>query len=83
MGAALTAGRSAAEAVAPRAKIAAQYKTIIFEEELSWLICLTMQVAGVAIIAEVTIWHGHPPERLQQMKDGLARLKAEGADIID
>lgn len=34
------------------------------------------------IIAEVTQWEGHPPERLQQMKDGLARLKAEGADII-
>ncbi len=26
---------------------------------------------------------GHPPERLQQKKDGLARLKAEGAEIID
>jgi rifampin ADP-ribosylating transferase len=35
------------------------------------------------VIAEVTKWQGHPPERLQQMKDGLARLKAEGADIID
>jgi rifampin ADP-ribosylating transferase len=35
------------------------------------------------VIAEVTNWQGHPPERLRQMKDGLARLKAEGADIID
>ncbi|ANI76716.1 NAD(+)--rifampin ADP-ribosyltransferase [Sphingobium sp. EP60837] len=35
------------------------------------------------VIAEVTKWQGHPPERLQQMKDGLARLNAEGADIID
>ena len=35
------------------------------------------------VIAEVTKWQGHLPERLQQMKDGLARLKAEGADIID
>lgn len=35
------------------------------------------------VIAEVTKWQGHPPERLQQMKDGLARLKAEGAEIID
>lgn len=35
------------------------------------------------VVAEVTMWHGHPPERLQQMKDGLARLKAEGAEIID
>lgn len=35
------------------------------------------------VIAEVTMWQGHPPERLQQMKDGLARLKAEGAEILD
>ncbi|WP_319799203.1 NAD(+)--rifampin ADP-ribosyltransferase [Nitrobacter sp.] len=35
------------------------------------------------VIAEVALWQGHPPERLQQMKDGLARLKAEGAEIID
>ncbi len=35
------------------------------------------------VIAEVTGWQGHPPERLQQMKDGLIRLKAEGAEIID
>lgn len=36
------------------------------------------------IIAEVTKWQGHPPERLQQMRDGLARLQAEGKnDIID
>ena len=27
------------------------------------------------VIAEVTKWQGHPPERLQQMKDHLARLK--------
>jgi len=35
------------------------------------------------VIAEVTKWQGHPPEQLQQMKDGLARLMAKGADIID
>jgi rifampin ADP-ribosylating transferase len=35
------------------------------------------------VIAEVTNWQGHPPEQLQQMKDGLASLKAEGANIID
>ncbi|RTM09725.1 MAG: putative NAD(+)--rifampin ADP-ribosyltransferase [Hyphomicrobiales bacterium] len=35
------------------------------------------------VIAEVTKWQGHPPERLQEMRDALARLKAEGADIID
>ncbi len=35
------------------------------------------------VIAEVTEWQGHSPERLQQMKDGLARLKSDGSDIID
>jgi hypothetical protein len=35
------------------------------------------------VIAEVTKWQGHPPERLQQMKDGLARLKSDGCHIID
>lgn len=35
------------------------------------------------VIAEVTKWQGHSPEQLQQMKEGLARLKAQGADIID
>ena len=35
------------------------------------------------VIAEVTKWQGHPPKRIQEMKDGLARLKAEGAEIID
>ena len=30
------------------------------------------------VIAEVTQWQGHAPERLQQMKDNVARLKAEG-----
>ena len=36
------------------------------------------------IIAEVTIWQGHSPEQVQQMKEGLARLNAEGAaHIID
>ncbi|HEY8027185.1 MAG TPA: NAD(+)--rifampin ADP-ribosyltransferase [Burkholderiaceae bacterium] len=35
------------------------------------------------IIAEVTKWQGHPPERLQQMKDSVARLKLDGSNIID
>jgi rifampin ADP-ribosylating transferase len=36
------------------------------------------------VIAEVTQWQGHAPERLQQMRDNIARLKAEGGDnIID
>ena len=35
------------------------------------------------VIAEVTQWQGHAPERLQQMRDNVARLKAEGGNIID
>lgn len=35
------------------------------------------------IIGEVTEWEGHSPERLREMKDNVARLTAEGADIID
>jgi rifampin ADP-ribosylating transferase len=35
------------------------------------------------VIAEVTNRQGHSPEQLRQMKDGLSRLKVEGADIID
>lgn len=36
------------------------------------------------VIAEVMNWQGHSPEKLQQMKDGVARSKASGApNIID
>ncbi|MGC4250605.1 MAG: NAD(+)--rifampin ADP-ribosyltransferase [Sphingobium sp.] len=35
------------------------------------------------VIAEMTGWQGHPPEQLQGMKDNLARLKTDGANIID
>jgi rifampin ADP-ribosylating transferase len=34
------------------------------------------------VIAEVNDWQGHPPERLKEMKAGLARLRAEGRDHI-
>lgn len=34
------------------------------------------------IIGEVTAWEGHPPEVLKQMRDGLARMKAEGNAVI-
>jgi len=34
------------------------------------------------IIAEVTNWHGHPVEQIQQMKQGIDRLNAEGGSII-
>ena len=35
------------------------------------------------VIAEVTQWQGHAPERLRQMRDNVGRLKAEGGNIID
>lgn len=40
--------------------------------------------APLRIVGEVERWEGHPPEQLRAMKDGLARLAAEGRDhIID
>jgi hypothetical protein len=39
--------------------------------------------AALRVTGEVTEWEGHSPERLQQMKDFLARLKAEGVEAID
>lgn len=36
------------------------------------------------VVGEVVGWQGHSLELIQQMKDGLARLRSEGADhIID
>jgi hypothetical protein len=36
------------------------------------------------VIGEVETWQGHSPDQLQAMKDGLARLEAEGRNhIID
>ena len=35
------------------------------------------------VIAEVTMWQGHSPEGLKQMKENVARAKAQGAKIID
>ncbi len=35
------------------------------------------------VIAEVTKWQGHSPERLQQMKENVARANMEGTNIID
>ena len=35
------------------------------------------------VIAEVTEWRGHSPERLKQMKDSVARAKVDGREIID
>ncbi len=35
------------------------------------------------IVGEVDQWEGHSPEQVQAMKDGIARLAAEGGQIID
>lgn len=35
------------------------------------------------VTGEVTEWQGHAPERLKEMKDHLARLKAQGVEAID
>jgi Rifampin ADP-ribosyl transferase len=35
------------------------------------------------IVAEVTEWQGHSPDRLQQMKENVTRSKAQGANLID
>ena len=35
------------------------------------------------IVGEVEGWIGHTPEQLKTMKDNLARLREEGAEIID
>ncbi|MFL6830220.1 MAG: NAD(+)--rifampin ADP-ribosyltransferase [Sphingomicrobium sp.] len=40
--------------------------------------------APLRVVGEVADWVGHTPEQLQAMRDGLARLEAEGAaHIID
>jgi hypothetical protein len=35
------------------------------------------------VIAEVTKWQGHSHERLRQMRENVARAKAEGTNIVD
>ena len=40
--------------------------------------------AGLRITGEVEHWQGHAPERLEEMKENLRRLKEAGtATIID
>ena len=34
------------------------------------------------VTGEIKGWVGHPPEQLQAMKQGLARLKEQGLDVI-
>ena len=35
------------------------------------------------VVGEVTLWEGHAPERLQQMREGVARAMAQAGNIID
>ena len=35
------------------------------------------------IVGEATIWQGHSNEQLKAMKDGLARLKAQGIESLN
>jgi len=35
------------------------------------------------VIAEVMKWQGHLPEKLEQMKEGVARSKRDGTNIIE
>ncbi|MGE5211229.1 MAG: NAD(+)--rifampin ADP-ribosyltransferase [Acidobacteriota bacterium] len=37
----------------------------------------------VEIVAEIENWEGHPPEVLNQMLDNIARLRAQGLDVIE
>jgi rifampin ADP-ribosylating transferase len=35
------------------------------------------------VIGEIEDWQGHSPEQLKAMRDGLAELKRQGAQIIE
>lgn len=35
------------------------------------------------VVGEVTLWHGHSPEQVKAMKDGLAKLREQGLDAIE
>ncbi len=35
------------------------------------------------IVGEITIWQGHPPERLKIMKDAVAKRREEGIEAIE
>jgi hypothetical protein len=35
------------------------------------------------VIGEVTVWEGHSPERLKEMKDNIQRLKELGIEAIE
>jgi hypothetical protein len=35
------------------------------------------------VVGEVTIWQGHAPDQVKQMKEGLAKLKEQGIEAIE
>ena len=39
--------------------------------------------APLRVVDEITDWRGHAPEQLQAMRDGLARLAAQGVEAIE
>lgn len=39
--------------------------------------------APLRVVGEIVDWQGHAPDQLQAMKDGLARLAAQGVEAIN
>lgn len=37
----------------------------------------------VRVVGEVTHWEGHPPDKLQAMKEGVERARAQGIEAIN
>ncbi len=35
------------------------------------------------VVGEITIWQGHSPEQVKEMKDNLAKLKEQGIEAIE
>ncbi|GAB2662960.1 NAD(+)--rifampin ADP-ribosyltransferase [Flavihumibacter cheonanensis] len=35
------------------------------------------------VVGEVTLWQGHDPEQIKAMKEGLAKLKAQGINSLN
>jgi hypothetical protein len=35
------------------------------------------------VVGEIETWEGHPADVLQAMLDNIARLRAQGLDVID
>ncbi|MEO6547432.1 MAG: NAD(+)--rifampin ADP-ribosyltransferase, partial [Ferruginibacter sp.] len=35
------------------------------------------------VVGEITLWQGHSPEQVKAMKEGLAKLLAQGIDSLN